>query len=198
MKNYYQILGLPFGASLVEIKSAYRKLAFQFHPDKNKDDTHAQEKFIEITDAYDVLTNKDKSYFYHIEYTDYLNNRPTKQSTVFQDYHKDPKQYPRKPVAKASEREIDVKAVFISFLIFVGILFYAFFLTKNRRKELTTNNISEFNSTPEKKKYHLSKDEYYLLVSQDFINTHDSTLMKIENVDSVIKVLDSLINLPYQ
>lgn len=55
-KDYYHILGVPENASETEIKKAYRKLAIEFHPDHNQDDTHkAEEKFKEITEAYGVL-----------------------------------------------------------------------------------------------------------------------------------------------
>ena len=56
-KNYYQILGLQENASKEEIKKAYHKLALQFHPDKNKSDD-AEEKFKEISEAYDILYNQ--------------------------------------------------------------------------------------------------------------------------------------------
>ena len=54
-KDYYKILGVEKGASEAEIKSAYRKLAKQFHPDRNRGDKTAEEKFKEINEAYEVL-----------------------------------------------------------------------------------------------------------------------------------------------
>ncbi|MBN1130802.1 MAG: molecular chaperone DnaJ [Chitinispirillaceae bacterium] len=53
--DYYEILGLPKNASEDEIKKAYRKLAMQYHPDKNPGDKAAEEKFREATEAYEVL-----------------------------------------------------------------------------------------------------------------------------------------------
>jgi len=59
-KNLYSVLGVSKSASESEIKSAYRKFARKYHPDLNKDDTQAAEKFKEISCAYDILGDKDK------------------------------------------------------------------------------------------------------------------------------------------
>jgi chaperone protein DnaJ len=59
-KDYYKILGLSKGASEKEIKAAYRKLARQHHPDVNPGDKGAEDKFKDIGEAYDVLSDPDK------------------------------------------------------------------------------------------------------------------------------------------
>jgi curved DNA-binding protein len=59
-KDYYEILGLPRGASDPEIKKAFRKLAREFHPDVAKDKKRAEEKFKEINEAYEVLGDPAK------------------------------------------------------------------------------------------------------------------------------------------
>lgn len=59
-RDYYEVLGVAKGASADEIKKAYRKIALQFHPDKNPGDKAAEEKFKEAAEAYDVLSNTDK------------------------------------------------------------------------------------------------------------------------------------------
>ena len=56
----YSILGVARGATEKDVKSAYRKLAKQLHPDRNTDNPKAAEKFSEITQAYDLLSDKDK------------------------------------------------------------------------------------------------------------------------------------------
>lgn len=58
--KYYDLLGLKKGASLDEIKKAYRKLAMQYHPDRNPGDKQAEEKFKELAEAYAVLSDPEK------------------------------------------------------------------------------------------------------------------------------------------
>lgn len=60
MKNYYDILGLSKTCSVDELKSSYRKLAMQYHPDKNPGNAEYQEKFKEIAEAYGVLSDPVK------------------------------------------------------------------------------------------------------------------------------------------
>lgn len=63
-KDYYGILGVPKSATQKEIKSAFRKLAAKFHPDKHPGDKSAEEKFKEINEAYTVLSDPEKRKFY--------------------------------------------------------------------------------------------------------------------------------------
>ncbi|KAL3213713.1 hypothetical protein MRX96_035214 [Rhipicephalus microplus] len=59
-RDFYSILGVPRSANLNQIKKAYRKLAKELHPDKNKEDPHAQEKFQDLGAAYEVLSDEEK------------------------------------------------------------------------------------------------------------------------------------------
>jgi len=59
-RDYYEVLGLGKNASKEDIKKAYRKLARQYHPDVNKDDPQATEKFREVKEAYETLNNDQK------------------------------------------------------------------------------------------------------------------------------------------
>lgn len=58
--DYYELLSVQRGASTDEIKKAYRKLAMKFHPDQNPDNTEAEQRFKEVSEAYDVLSDEQK------------------------------------------------------------------------------------------------------------------------------------------
>src|SRR5829696_4528912 len=59
-RDYYEILGVSKGAATEEIKKAYRKVAMQYHPDRNPGDKAAEEKFKEAAEAYEILSDADK------------------------------------------------------------------------------------------------------------------------------------------
>jgi len=59
-RDYYEVLGVQKGAEAKDIKKAYRKVAMQYHPDRNPGDKQAEEKFKEAAEAYEVLNDPEK------------------------------------------------------------------------------------------------------------------------------------------
>lgn len=59
-RDYYEVLGVPRTASQDEVKKAYRRLALKYHPDKNPNDSQAEEKFKEASEAYEILSDPEK------------------------------------------------------------------------------------------------------------------------------------------
>src|SRR3954469_16879948 len=63
-RDYYEVLGIPRDASEADVKKAYRKLARQYHPDRNPGDKTAEAKFKEVQEAYAILGDKQKKATY--------------------------------------------------------------------------------------------------------------------------------------
>lgn len=82
MKDYYYILGIEREADIITIKSAYRKLSLKFHPDKNDGDKFFEERFKEIQEAYEVLSNPQKRNSYDQVYKNSSNNHWSKEEEL--------------------------------------------------------------------------------------------------------------------
>ncbi len=84
-KDYYQILNIDYTATGEDIRRAYRKLAFIFHPDKNDGDAIAEERFKEIQEAYFILSDAERRETYHLKSQYPLINRrnPPKPVTAY-------------------------------------------------------------------------------------------------------------------
>src|SRR5256714_8760262 len=74
-QDYYELLGVPRKASVKDIRTAFRKLARKYHPDLNPGDKAAEEKFKQIQEAYDVLSDSKKRQMYD-QYGFYSENLP--------------------------------------------------------------------------------------------------------------------------
>lgn len=89
-RDYYEILGIDRSASESQIKSAYRKLAKKYHPDANPGDREAEEKFKELSEAYDVLKDPEKRKLYdqfgHAAFDENMNYRQP-QNESYREYH---------------------------------------------------------------------------------------------------------------
>jgi molecular chaperone DnaJ len=64
-RDYYEVLGVSRTADEEDIKKAYRKLAMKYHPDRNPDDSEAEERFKEAAEAYEVLRDGEKREIYN-------------------------------------------------------------------------------------------------------------------------------------
>lgn len=80
MQDYYTILGLEKNATQEQIKTAYRSLAFKYHPDRNQGNPQAEEKLKLINQAYDILGDAKKKADYDIQ-LQYANNNPFEQGS---------------------------------------------------------------------------------------------------------------------
>ncbi|ACN82723.1 DnaJ domain-containing protein [Brachyspira hyodysenteriae] len=67
-KDYYKILDVNIFASNEKIKRSYRELAMKYHPDRNPGDENAHNMFVDINEAYEILSNKDTRMQYNIKY----------------------------------------------------------------------------------------------------------------------------------
>ncbi|MEM1394373.1 MAG: DnaJ domain-containing protein [Cyanobacteria bacterium P01_D01_bin.116] len=118
----YRLLGLRSGASFPDIKSSYRRLAQQYHPDINPDDERAKEKFIALTEAYKLLLQvipptEDKSYRNVSQAVETPQKQPTRVKTQQQKARKvakqppkqEPKSKPKPPHVAEIERRLKWK-----------------------------------------------------------------------------------------
>jgi len=89
-KDYYQILEVDRKATQEEIKQAYRKLALQYHPDRNSGDSRAEERFKEISEAYGVLMDREKRRNYDFQKTSSSGAYQYRQEDIFRDMFRNP------------------------------------------------------------------------------------------------------------
>jgi len=85
-KNYYNTLGLKLEASEQDIKKAYRKLAMQYHPDRNGDDPGSEERIKEVNEAYQILGDEEKRRRYDLQYRQPFANHVFYESDVGDDF----------------------------------------------------------------------------------------------------------------
>lgn len=107
MKNYYQTLGIKRDASSDDIKKAYRKLAQKFHPDKNDGDKFFEERFKEIQEAYEVLSDLYEKGKYDTNYDYFFSGQQKTNQTYTRK--EESKYEPSKPNPEKVRQEKDAK-----------------------------------------------------------------------------------------
>ncbi len=119
-RNYYQILAVSRNASAEEIKRAFRKLAKQYHPDKNPGNKYAEEKFKQIASAYEVLSDPNKKA--HYDFILYHQEQPHVQRN-YQERTYNTSQQQKATQNKRSESEISSRTA-LYFILFILFIFF--------------------------------------------------------------------------
>jgi tetratricopeptide (TPR) repeat protein len=131
--NYYNILGVSASATLRDIKQAYKKLAIQYHPDKHQGNTFFEEKFKQVNEAYQVLSNPHKRAAYDLKLQYLLQMKLRQQAVYQQHYHY---QGPVRRPSSVSERHYRPipksrfirKDYYIVAAIFSGVIIFSLLL----------------------------------------------------------------------
>ncbi|WP_370408188.1 DnaJ domain-containing protein [Tenacibaculum dicentrarchi] len=88
MKNHYQTLGIKRNVETKKVKQAYKKLALKFHPDKNNGDKYFEERFKEIQESYETLTNPQKKIDYDRNFDSFFSNKEKENQNQLQSTYK--------------------------------------------------------------------------------------------------------------
>jgi curved DNA-binding protein CbpA len=140
MKNHYQTLGLTFSATEAEIKLAYKKLATKFHPDKNDGDDFFTERFKDIQEAYDTLSDSEKRKHYDEIWKQFFANGK-KQTTPPKEDNRQSKtanypseSYKKENVPNNSSDNLN-KNIFLVAILVVGVFVLVMSMKSNSRIE---------------------------------------------------------------
>jgi DnaJ-class molecular chaperone len=140
--NYYHILGVQKSSSEAEIKAAYKTLAKKYHPDKNSNNLEFEEKFKQINEAYQTLSNSTKKKNYDWETYKYSNDVNTPKyhynTSYTTNYHRNfsfgqfqQKEDPTKNQYRRNPQKGNVKFYILTFLMLVTIIVLGLFLGKS-------------------------------------------------------------------
>ena len=119
IKNFYALLGVSSTASQEEIKLAYRKLAKRFHPDRNPGDKQNEERFKEISEAYNVLSDEENKKKYDLKFHYTSNSRSEKKYNPGQTQREPPKFRVKKERPPTAAEKRATRWIFGSVIVFV-------------------------------------------------------------------------------
>ncbi|QHT66103.1 J domain-containing protein [Rhodocytophaga rosea] len=139
MTDYYQILGISRQAGIQEIKSAFKKLALQYHPDRNAGSLVAEEKFKQINEAYQVLSDTQDKLIYDLKlngyssysYTTDTTQQPTYNQTYTYSRPYSPPTYRHDP--NAARKAYGVGTIIILIMAIIGYSLYTFMNQRSAR-----------------------------------------------------------------
>ena len=138
MKNYYEILQIKNFATDGEIKKSFRQLAIKYHPDKNKGRKDFEEKFKEIANAYEILTDPIKKRDFDFRLNAHDQNRGTTGTTTRSNYS-EPKQ-PTSTKSQKGEKKEEASKASIFWIIAIIIFIIYLISSSNSDNETTTGN----------------------------------------------------------
>lgn len=148
--DYYKTLGISSDATIDDIKSAYRKLSKKFHPDLNQGDKYFEERFKEIQEAFEVLSNKNRHSEYKKLYDNFYNRNTNTENRGHYKSH-EPKQEKKeekdsthiKPRANRPNKTNPIGGI----LITIVILFILGLFRNYANKRIVENALGEYHST---------------------------------------------------
>ncbi|MFN8281889.1 MAG: DnaJ domain-containing protein [Chitinophagales bacterium] len=120
MKDHYKILGIPFDATSAQIKKAYYQLAQKYHPDKNGGSKIFEEKFKEINEAYEVLSNPNEKFHYDELYRYVI----LKQQNTSKQYHQE---YQQQTKQQNTTSKLEKEKDYSDFIRVIPFLLFALF-----------------------------------------------------------------------
>ncbi len=129
MKDYYQILGIKTNANDSEIKSAYKKLALKFHPDKNNGDIFFESLFKDIQEAYECLSNNESRKIYDQGFINFSHKK--QQSTT----------HTNEPVKDKPQKKQTNSIYWILAVIIILVLFEVASISNDHYDKIDTNSI---------------------------------------------------------
>ncbi len=171
MKDYYQILGIKPNASDSEIKSAYKKLALKFHPDKNNGDIFFESLFKDIQEAYECLSNSESRKIYDQGSNNFFKKKQQSTTHTSEPIKED------KPLKKQTNSIYWIFAVII-----ILVLFEVASISNNHYDKIDTNSIP--------------LEEIPAAVEIDCVDTNNNSTQEVNKYSLIVDSMKQVQNIP--